>query len=457
MFKHLILPWLLPIFGMFFSAGADALGAGGGEPGAVIESGAEGDLGYGSDVEDTGAEEHADLETKVEDKPVADKEEPEASEFRVPVGRRMVGLVNKYPKLKEAFATHPELQKELEPVFRREAAFREVFPTVAEARQLRDALPNGLQDLQQLQSDLKETEQLDSDFYTKDREGNYPGHARIAENMFRDDKEAAVSFFRGLPKQWAQLDRSSYNEVMGNIVGATIANSREFEILDEAIQSGDAKAIAAAAHKILGWAGGYLKGKPQPSEQEQQLQRERQNFTKEQQDRDKQDGQKFHSSFVAESKKLQSNIIKGHPAVKKLLENKVIPDAKKADIIEQVRKNVESLLGKSPSFMRKLQPAYQSRNLDEVVNLQKAAWSQQWLLNRMVRTVFSKEIPQLVQNNRETVKRRAGAPPVSRPGNTGDKKDAPQGPKQIGGRWYRDGGKGAPFSTAEVLAGKHLL
>jgi hypothetical protein len=457
MFKHLILPWLLPIFGMFFAAGADAL-AGGAPEGAVIDSGAaegaESDLGGYE-----GGEEHTEV-TEPTEKPDLQtvKEEPEAQEFRVPVGRRMVGMVNKYPKLKEAFAAHPELQKELEPVFRRDAAYREVFPTIGEARQMREHFPNGLADVQELHNSVKEVEELDNDFYTRDREGNYPGHTKIMENMFRDDRNAAVSLFRSMPKEWARLDRDSYNEVMGRIVGATISSAGIVDFVSDLLQGAkDAKqdGLAKGLNQLLGWASGYLKEKPQPSEEEQRLARDRQNFNREKDDIDKKTAQQFNQSFVGESKKLQTGIVRSHPAVKKLLENKTITEQKKAEIIEQVRKNVESLLGKSSSFMNKLRPAYSARKMDEVMSLQKAAWSQQWLLNRMVRIVFSKEIPQLVSNNRAAVTRRAGAPQANNTRQASDK--GPKPSKQIGGRWYRDGGNGAPFTTQEVLAGQHLL
>src|SRR5205807_1464964 len=130
-------------------------------------------------------------------------------------------LTAQSPKLAEAFKENPKLQEQVEATFRREAALREVFPTVAEARQMREHFPNGLMDVQQLLGDVKEVEELDNDLYTRDREGNYPGHAKILNNVFSDDREAAVSLFRNLPKEWARLDRESYNDVMGSIIGAT--------------------------------------------------------------------------------------------------------------------------------------------------------------------------------------------------------------------------------------------
>lgn len=450
--KMLFKLWLMPLLGMFFAAGDSGLAdAGAVEAPPAGETG--GELEYGGDTSEGDAGDETDA---VVEKPVqaAPTEEPEVQEFKGHVSARLRGLVKQSPKLAEAFKENPKLQEQIEATFRREAALREVFPTVAEARQMRERFPNGLADVQQLESDVKEVEELDKDFYGRGQDGAYPGHAKIVDNMWRDDPQAASALFRSIPKEWHRRDPEGYNDVMGKIVGATLANSREIADLDDALQSGDQKRIEASVKKFFSWANGFLSEKPRPTAEQEAIARDRAKLDKDTQDRAKQDGQRFHTSFISESKKLQTNIIKAHPAVKRLLENKAVTDAKKAEMIEQVRADIESLLGKSRSFMEKLRPAHASRNLQETLNLQKAAWSEQWRLNSAVRRVFNKEVPQMVSTNRDAVKRRAGTPP---PRTAGDKsKTTPTGPRQIGGRWFRDGGNGAPFTTAEVLAGKHL-
>jgi hypothetical protein len=468
--------WLIStfLFGgtLFFAAGAPVIGAEGAGDGLDL-----GDLGDGTD-DGAGDAEGADASggsgdshQRESDSDLGDdsqqaegrdqhrsQEEPEVQEFKGSVSARLKNLTKQAPELGQVFQKYPKLQEQIEATFRREAALREVFPTVAEARQMREHFPNGLADVQQLHADVAEVETLDKDFYTRDREGNFPGHTKIIDGMFADDREAAVSLFRSLPKEWARLDRESYNEVMGKVVGVTLDNSRAVADLADALESKDPKRIEASATKFLNWADAFSREKPRPSADEERLNRDRASFKQQTAERDREEGQKFHTSFVSESRKLQMQTIKGHPAVKRLLESKTVTEQKKSDIVEQVRQSMEKLLGKSSSFMRKLQPLYKSRNMDEVLKLQKSAWGQQWLLNRMVRSVFAKEIPQLVTSNREAVRRRAGAPASKTPVKSGEKKDAPVGSlpaKQISGRWYRDGGRGAAFTTAEVLSGKH--
>src|SRR5262249_55132094 len=105
MFKHLLLPWLMPLFGMFFAAGADALaGAGGGAEGAVIESGgAEGgdsNLVYGTDdqqgVDD---QQRTDDQAQRADSQQQIQEEPEIQEFKGSVSARVRNLTKQAPEL----------------------------------------------------------------------------------------------------------------------------------------------------------------------------------------------------------------------------------------------------------------------------------------------------------------------------------------------------------------------
>ena len=196
---------------------------------------------------------------------------------------------------------------------------------------------------------------------------------------------------------------------------------------------------------------GFNAAKPTASVEEQRLARERQQFDKQKAENAKVDGQKFHNTFLAESRKLQTDIISKHPAVARLAQVKSISDQKRTEIINKIRQETEQFLGKSASFMRKLRPAYDSRNLSETVALQKAAWSQAWLLNQMVRRVLRVETPQMVQQNRDAVKRRTPQPAAK---STGDTKVTPKGPRHVNGQWYKE--DGSRYSAQEILAGKHL-
>jgi hypothetical protein len=421
------------------------VGGEGGEAG-----GGEGSEG-GEKLEDQGGERRLE--------PI--KEEPELAEFKGMVSARLRSIVKQTPALAQVFKDHPQLQDRIEAAFRKEAAYTDVFPTVAEARFMREQFPNGQADVQELLSDVKDLEELDKSFDERDREGAYPGHVKLIENFFQRDKDAAISFMKTVPREWARLDRESYNEVMGKVVGATFASRQIPEFLTDAIamaKEAEAPELEKGLTKLLTWVNGYLAGKPVPTEEERRLADDRKAFDRQKMETSSTEQKRFHSSFASTNLKLQRDIITGHPAIKRLvaLADTVVSKEKKESIVEQIRQSTERFLAKSPSFMRKLRPAYEKRDLVETTNLQKAAWAQPWLLNRMVRAVLNKEVPQLVQSNRDAAQRRAGAPPARTPAKTGGDKGpkAPTGPYQEGGRWYNK--EGRPFTTAEIIAGKHL-
>lgn len=478
--KHLV---AYLIFGgtMFFSAGADALagvdGGTGYDGGADLgdESAISDNSGGAESVDDSGASDAADRAADDGDNAAradqqraadADKnkaklnEDPDAKDFTGIVSNRLKGMVKTAPELGKVLATHPDIKNSIESAFRERMAYKEVMPTIAEARQFRERFPNGLADVEVLMSDVREVEELDQSFFSKDAQGNYAGHAKILDNIYKDDPEAAVALFRNIPKEWHRIDPDSYNEVMGQIVGATASarqwNERLADVEQFLKEGGDVKQAAAAIAKISGEINGFRQGKPKPTEEQQRLAKEKSDWQKQRAADFAADQGKFHTSFVAESVKLQKDIVAKHPAMtrlQKLVSSKAMSQEKYNKIVEEVRGKMKTFLANSPSFMRKLKPAHSSRDLKATIDLQKAAWSQSWLLNKMVREVLRVETPAAVNNSRDAAQRRAGVPPQRvTPGKPG----APAARTtnyQENGRWYRP--NGSPFTTAEVLAGKH--
>ncbi len=392
----------------------------------IVDTGAAAELGVDTGNDNLGADSGAEFEygadegsqehgqepgTEQRQQPTPDpKEEPEASEFTSSVSSRMRGLVKQVPKLGEVFKENPKVQEQIEATFRRESAYREVFPTVAEARALREHFPGGVADVQQVMADLGEVEALDKDFYGRDGSGNYPGHERILENMFKDDRTAAASFLRNIPKQWARLDPEGYNEKMGAIVGATLqgANIPGFITkLVQAAQSAKQDALVESLTELLDWTKNFSGEKREPSEGDRKLQGEREAFQREKQSREQEDFSRFRSDFNTRSKQVTSDIVSAHSALKRLEKVQGITPEKRAEIAEEVRVKMANFLKNSRSFMSKLTPAWKQRNLEETMKLQRSAWSQPWLLNRMVREVMKKHTPALVGQNRQQVKRPA--------------------------------------------------
>src|SRR5258707_1964139 len=108
MFTHILLPWILPLFGMFFAAGADALSGGEVTSEAPPDTGSEIDL---SDVpEGDLGDEGVQPEQKVE--PQQPTEEPEVQEFKGAVSARLRGMTKQAPELTSVFQTYSQIPEQ---------------------------------------------------------------------------------------------------------------------------------------------------------------------------------------------------------------------------------------------------------------------------------------------------------------------------------------------------------
>jgi hypothetical protein len=382
------------------------------------------------------------------------QEEPEVQDFRGHVSNRIRNLVKLSPELGKAL-TNPKVRDAIEAPLRREAAYRDVFPTVAEAKAMRERFPNGLQDVQALEEDVKEIEDIDNLTYNRDQDGNYSGHSKLIDNIFTSDRNAAVALFKTLPKEWARLDRDSYNDVMGKIVGATLIGTGSWEQLSElrehAAATKELNGIVPTLDKILNRLSPFVEER-RPDPGEEKLNRERQQFDRQRADTQKIDQQQFDKTFGSENIKFQREVVGQHRLMQKLATVKSVTPQKRSEIAEKVRVKVEQFLTHSPAFMRKLKEAYGNRNMEEAQKVQRQFWGQEWLLNRMIRDVLKVETPQLINQNKTTVQNRTGVKtPVKTASDNGDKR--PTVPYKVDGQWYHANGN--RMTTVESM--KHSM
>lgn len=431
-------------------AGDAGLGDGGEDGSRSADEGADDSLGE----LDADADEQGDQQRQQQD------QDKESADFKGLVSKRLLALKKEAPELTAVFQKYPKVQEQVEAAFRRDMAYRELYPTVAEARQMREQFPNGMQDVEQLYTEIGEVEQLDKNFYGRDAQGNYNGHGTLIQNMFTEDRAAAVSLFKTLPKEWARLDPDSYNEVMGTIVGATLQRSEIPEWLTElrdAAKTAKQDGLAASLDKMLRWSQGFMKRKSEPSDDERNLQAQREQFRRETDERKNQDVNRFKTSFFSESKKQQQSVVRQHPAVAAMLRTKAIPEQKKAEIVSKIQTAILNHVKTSRSYMTKLRAAYNAGNLQDTLKVEKAQWSYPWVLNKFVREVMAVETPNLVGQNRE---RRRGAaaqsqrPPVNRGREKEQVRNERTGPYREGNVWKKK--DGSRFTTAEILRGLHL-
>jgi hypothetical protein len=404
----------------------------------------------GSEVE---TETQPDSATRTEES--ADKESPQNAkdkeedlgEWSGSAGAKLRELTKLAPELNAVLAKYPNVKNEIAGAFRRSAAIRELG-TIAEIRELRDHFPRGVEDAKQVLAELEDYGQLDNAFYGKDRDGNYTGHANfIKERLWSNDPAATVSLLKTVPKQWAELDPASYNEVFGSIMASTFSQDRILDTIADAYNrektAGNADAAKSLAH-VWNYLDKFGKKPDADNPEAQRLARERAEFNRTRSQSQVADQQRFHNSFMADSMKMQKELIAKHPDISKLPE--AIPEAKKARIVEEIRSRIVKHLQKSHSFMNSLGPAYEAQDLKRTQDIQRSAWSQAWLLNKYVREVLAEETPSIVQGNRAVngaKKAAAARTGLSTQRQNGQPKPAGQPPKK----------KLSDFTTQEIVAG----
>jgi len=353
-------------------------------------------------------------ETSEQEPQKTEEKGEDLSEFTPHVSSRLRELTKKSPQLGAAMNSNPDVKNTLEATFRREAAYREIFPTVAEAREMREALPNGIQDLQSLQAEVNELAEIDKNFVTKDATGRFTGHTAIIQNMHQQDPVAFSALVKTGVQEWAKLDPDAYNHHFSQVLTSTLRQDGMLSFMDQIVER-TASSDDAGLKKAIGDLVGYLKsfgqdtGGKELSPEAQRLKEREQALDVKEQNRIKQEGENFHRTFVAESVKLQKQIVAEHPLIKRLPQS--IPVQKRERIIEEVRSRIKAHLNKNPTFMRNLTPAYNSMDLQKTLDIQKNAWKAQWLLNAYVRKVLAEETPGLTA--KATVRTGAVARPAA--------------------------------------------
>jgi hypothetical protein len=361
-------------------------------------------------VEEPSAEEESSATEQVEsgeaDSPEEPAEQPdELAEFKGSAGARLRELCKSAPGLSKVLDQFPKVKDSIVASLKRDAALRDQNITVAELREYRERLPNGLQDLQTIEQELGELGRIDGAFYGK-RGGE------LISYMHQADPEAAISMFRELPKQWARLDPESYSQTFSAIISATLRKDRAPELVYRAYQRAkaagdkDSESDLAELYNYLNSFGQREEDSPDArryKEREQQLSRKEQETAAKNQEA-------FNSSFIRESERFQRNLVRNNPLFKKLPQ--AIPEAKKARMVDEVRNRVISHLERSRAFMSQMEPAYKSMDLQKILEIQSGSngW-QPWIVNMYVRKVLAEETPGFIEGNRSAVatKRAAAA------------------------------------------------
>lgn len=354
--------------------------------------------------EESAATEQTEPESS-EESPEDLPKETELAEFTGSAGARLRELCKVAPGLDKLLAQYPKAKDQIALSFRRDAALRDLNATVAEIREYRERLPNGLQDLQTIEEEVQQLGAIDSAYY-----GKQPG--TLINHMWQADNEAAKALFRELPLQWSKLDPESYNETFKAILDSTFKRDRKADVAlrayNRAKQKGDVDAQNDMAD-LFNYLQSFGKEDVEETPRERALREKEERFNSSAKSQRDSQTKTFHDSFMSESAKFQAETIQSNPLFKKLPQ--AITEAKKARMVELVRNHVISHLEKSPAFRRQIEPAYGSMNLAKALEVQKGpqGW-QPWLVNMYVRRVLAEELPGIVEgNNAANAKKKSAA------------------------------------------------
>lgn len=324
--------------------------------------------------------------------------EENLDEFRGSVTARLRELAKRSPELAKALTTDPKLRDTLAATFRREEGYREAFPTVGEAREMREMFPRGLEDAKALIGENEEVAEMDRQYYS----GDPRQQSQFVRNLYQQDPKAFGSLAAEFPKLWAELDPKGYQRTFSKILGATFESQGLFtfakQMLSAAQQSGD-KALIGMAQELDGWIGRYdpnARTKPDPRDEE--FNRRQAELDEREEKQRSANQEAFNKSFTAGETKFQVD------EIGKLLNGKLpkgLPEAKRNRIVDTIRGQMVERLSASRPFMRALNAAIDSGDLNEAFKVSRSAWAR--LAPSVVRRVLGEETPLLVQHNKTAV------------------------------------------------------
>lgn len=383
-------------------------------------------------------------EPEAEGEELADKPEDRAEELQEFKGNAAAAireLCKAAPGLQQLLAKYPAVANKIGMLARRDAALRDQNVTVAELKEYRERLPNGLQDLNTIEQELGELGQIDEAFYG--RRG-----ADLIAHMHKADPEAAIALFREMPKEWARLDPQSYDEVFSSIMASTFARDRVAEYAlrayNRAKEAGDRETQEDAA-ALWNYFHKFGKKREEDSPEAQLLREERSRLDADRRKGEEADTQRFRQTYLDRAVPWQQKMVRENPVFKKLPAS--VSEAKKGRMVDAICTGIAKHLQKSRSFWSQFSDAYRARDLNRLMQVERGTqgW-QPWIVNMYVRKVLAEETPGLIEGNRaaNATKRAAAARTeiATRPAGK-----APPAPARPGAKRAED------YTTRELING----
>jgi hypothetical protein len=164
-----------------------------------------GEAGEAPGAAEAGAEPSSESQPDVEKKQELDEAEHEKAEPAEKIEEDPTLAVP--PELKAMFKD-PKVGPQVRDLYYRHAAYQQVFPTVAEARGMRELFPNGIEDAKAVLENAEQLERFDELFYSENPEDR----AQFVASLHREDPEAFAGLIQSLPDTLYQMDPALYKQ-----------------------------------------------------------------------------------------------------------------------------------------------------------------------------------------------------------------------------------------------------
>lgn len=264
-------------------------------------------------------------------------------------------------ELKAVFKSHPTLRD----AYFREQAYREVFPTVAEARQIKEYFPEGLKSVQETATEIERMESFDNLLAS----GDPNDAAQLIRQISRDNPEGFRGILQAYPHVWAEADPQGYGQFSQALVNHFLDHlwNQAQASQDENLQA----AIDVLSRRAYNRPYGAPANRQQADPREQQLaQRERALYEREEQARSAAEEGFYEDANVATVNQVVDAI---KEQVGTLLPQG-ISDGAKNRIVGEVYRDVDGMLKGNRQLRAQLQRALKngdqgSEHLKSVIGL----------------------------------------------------------------------------------------
>jgi len=243
-------------------------------------------------------------------------------------------------------------------IFNEHKAWGDLGAKIEDIKALREALPEGLKQIEELRTIQRETQEQDAAWYSKD-----PQQQRASlESIYANDPEAFASGFRVSSQLLAERNPQAYAQVAGDLVRGTLtqAGFDQFaEAARKAVQSGDSEAQGELLNEMLGWmernAKVGLSAEQRLANHQRDSQQQAQSRLEEQVATERRGLETFNTEM---SRQAQEQVTAAVTETLGKLLPKEFPAAMRARIAKEIQEGVDKAARENPDVQKRVQELY---------------------------------------------------------------------------------------------------